>query len=160
MWWRYLCGRIDNFVVKELFGYCQRYFIGGRGFAKSLLYSRVQIEGFQTWGWLDLSWHTIHCDLFQVSGGTFSRGLAGGSREELMGIKAISTSLPALPLASVTSSWTSPLGYIIKAGSNLDFNVLRASLASSLNLISLCSKIFHSNPSDLLTTSSLLFVHP
>ena len=100
-----------------------------------------------------MSWHTIHFNLFQVSGGTFSRVLAGGSREELMGIKAFSTSLPALPLASVTSSLTSPLAYIIKAGSNLDFNVLQASLASSLNLISLCSKIFHSTPFDLLTTS-------
>lgn len=100
-----------------------------------------------------MSWHTIHFNLFQVSGGTFSRVLAGGSREELMGMKASSTSLPALPLASVTSSLTSPLAYIIKAGSNLDFNVLQASLASSLNLISLCSKIFHSTPFDLLTTS-------
>ena len=70
-----------------------------------------------------------------------------------MGIKGSSTSLPALPLALVTSSLTSPLAYIIKAGSNLDFNVLQASLASSLNLISLCDKLFLSTPFDLVTTS-------
>ena len=100
-----------------------------------------------------MSGHTIHFNLFQVSGGTSSRVLAGGSRGELMGIKGSSTSLPALPLALVTSSLTSPLAYIIKAGSNLDFNVLQASLASSLNLISLCSKLFLSTPFDLVTTS-------
>ena len=43
---------LTTFVVKDLFGYCERDFMRGRKSAKRFLSSRVQIEGFQTWGGL------------------------------------------------------------------------------------------------------------
>lgn len=61
-------------------------------------------------------------------------GVVGGQ------LKASSTALNAssLSLALITSSLASPLAAIANAGSHMDLNVLRASFASSLNLISLC----------------------
>ncbi|KAG0568183.1 hypothetical protein KC19_6G000700 [Ceratodon purpureus] len=69
--------------------------------------------------------------------GIVVRGIGG---QLMAATKASSTALKASSsFALITGSLSSPLVAIAKAGSHVDLSVLRASFASSLNLISLCS---------------------